>query len=476
MKRVILFLILFIFLFTNSVVSASSYAYEYDTDAEDFDTAHPFIGYCGCSYSEDSDYYDPVECSNITWSDYDFRCSGGEWTSDGKCFLCDAVCARYGRTNNAGSFWSHYYDGDNPNKLPVYDKSKGNKNDFYADRDKIKAQYDCKTKSSGNGNGGSNNGGGGSKPTNCPTDYNEADCRTVQGEWDGSCCKLKKRCYYYYKGGNSASGTTLVYSETSPCENDGIDYSTCEIATDVSEEYCKEQSGKEVRIDGEVKEVGRIEYKARKTETRQYVSVIFTKEELIKLNTVEKEYYYVKVEGSTKEIENPGSDFDNGIYTIKGGLMSKVFATKGVYPKPEEVFFCVTNDDRIIVAGSEGELTNCKDGKKEHFYDYSKGPGGYEILDPNTEPMNCEEILGKNTGAKIIKGAITVVQVLSAIVAVVNGMIILLPAVTKGDADALKASSKKLVWLGVVLLLILVLRPVIRLIGTIFEFDTTCIL
>lgn len=97
-------------------------------------------------------------------------------------------------------------------------------------------------------------------------------------------------------------------------------------------------------------------------------------------------------------------------------------------------------------------------------------------LELDNEYMTCEEMLGKKTGAKIVKSSITIIQVLSAIVAVINGMIILLPAVTKGDADALKASSKKLVWMGIVLLLILVFRPIVRLIGTIFEFDTTCIL
>ena len=84
---------------------------------------------------------------------------------------------------------------------------------------------------------------------------------------------------------------------------------------------------------------------------------------------------------------------------------------------------------------------------------------------------SCSQILGSN-GVKILKGVITTIRILAPIVALINAMIILLPAVTSKDADALKKASSKCVKLAVVLAIVEIFPSVIKLIGALFGWDT----
>ena len=93
----------------------------------------------------------------------------------------------------------------------------------------------------------------------------------------------------------------------------------------------------------------------------------------------------------------------------------------------------------------------------------------------NDEPMTCIDIVGPVLG-QIIKGGITIVQIVAAIIALVKGMLILIPAVVAKDADALKKAGKTLVILGIILALVIIFRPLVRILGDLLEYDTTCIL
>ena len=84
---------------------------------------------------------------------------------------------------------------------------------------------------------------------------------------------------------------------------------------------------------------------------------------------------------------------------------------------------------------------------------------------------SCSQILGTN-GIKILKGVITTVRIVAPIIAIINAMIILLPAVTSKDADGLKKASSKCVKLAVILAVIEIFPSVIKLIGALFGWDT----
>ena len=96
-------------------------------------------------------------------------------------------------------------------------------------------------------------------------------------------------------------------------------------------------------------------------------------------------------------------------------------------------------------------------------------------IDIDNSNMTCTEILGP-TLTSIVRQSITIIQVAGAIIAIVNGMLILLPAVIAKDADALKKASKTLVNLAIVLSLIIIFKPFVRLIGHILEYDISCIM
>lgn len=87
--------------------------------------------------------------------------------------------------------------------------------------------------------------------------------------------------------------------------------------------------------------------------------------------------------------------------------------------------------------------------------------------------VNCKELLGPNL-IKIISFIFSTLRVGASIIAIVNAMIILLPAVIAKDADALKKSEKKLITLAIVLVLIMLLPTLIIATGNLFGYDLSC--
>ena len=106
----------------------------------------------------------------------------------------------------------------------------------------------------------------------------------------------------------------------------------------------------------------------------------------------------------------------------------------------------------------------------------NKADSGHSAPDLNfsDEYMECKDILGPNLTALVHVG-IKALQIIGAIVAIVYGMISLIPAVMSKDSDGLKKAEKKLVLMAIVLLCIFMLPYFVRLIGNIFDFDVTCI-
>ena len=95
------------------------------------------------------------------------------------------------------------------------------------------------------------------------------------------------------------------------------------------------------------------------------------------------------------------------------------------------------------------------------------GPG----IDP--KDLTCEEMLGKNL-TKILKFALEVLSIAGAIIAIVNSMISLIPALIAKDAEALKKAQSKCITMAIVLVLILLLPTLLTFIGNIFGYDLTC--
>ena len=89
--------------------------------------------------------------------------------------------------------------------------------------------------------------------------------------------------------------------------------------------------------------------------------------------------------------------------------------------------------------------------------------------------MTCSQILGPNL-TKVVHAGIRAMQIVGAILAIVWGMMTLIPAIISKDAEGLKKSEKKLVLMAIILLCIFLLPYLIRWIGNLFDLDVSCII
>lgn len=116
-----------------------------------------------------------------------------------------------------------------------------------------------------------------------------------------------------------------------------------------------------------------------------------------------------------------------------------------------------------LVTSTQGDMQAARTWLDKGF----TGPG----IDP--KDLTCEEMLGKNL-TKILKFALEVLSIAGAIIAIVNSMISLIPALIAKDAEALKKAQSKCITMAIVLVLILLLPTLLTFMGKIFGYDLTC--
>ena len=87
----------------------------------------------------------------------------------------------------------------------------------------------------------------------------------------------------------------------------------------------------------------------------------------------------------------------------------------------------------------------------------------------------CSKVLGKNF-TQIVKTSIVIIQVVAAIIAIVKGMMVLIPPILSKDSDALKKAFKTLTTMAIILVIIFLFKPLLRFIGNILDFDLSCII
>ena len=88
--------------------------------------------------------------------------------------------------------------------------------------------------------------------------------------------------------------------------------------------------------------------------------------------------------------------------------------------------------------------------------------------------QSCYDLAQSNV-INIVKGAVNVFRIGAVIIAIVNAMIMLVPAVIAKDADGLNKAGRKLVIMAAVLAIIGVLPTIIYIIGRMFGYDLSCL-
>ena len=93
---------------------------------------------------------------------------------------------------------------------------------------------------------------------------------------------------------------------------------------------------------------------------------------------------------------------------------------------------------------------------------------------PSGNLSSCTDLLGKNLSA-IVKATFTILQIVGAIIAIVKGMMILIPPILAKDAEALKKAGSTLTKLAIVLVIIFLFKPLLKFLGSILDFDVSCL-
>ena len=186
------------------------------------------------------------------------------------------------------------------------------------------------------------------------------------------------------------------------------------------------------------------------------------------------------------------SNADTALYLgRKGTLESQGYSSEGaksqaaseIFKYNSEMQSCVimnsvlTSSEQKQQADTYDSVNNDVDQSidevKEHFDDVHEN---FKIPDISIKDntLNCKELVGENL-SKIIKLIITILQIAGAIIAIVNGMITLIPAVISKDAEALKSAEKKCITMAIVLVLIILLPTLLIFLSNIFGYDLSCI-
>ncbi|UKI58146.1 MAG: hypothetical protein L6V81_01505 [Clostridium sp.] len=87
---------------------------------------------------------------------------------------------------------------------------------------------------------------------------------------------------------------------------------------------------------------------------------------------------------------------------------------------------------------------------------------------------SCSAVLGPTLTA-LVKEAVKWVRIAGAIIAIVNGMLKLIPAIMSKDAEALSKAARTCVTMAIILVFCALFPWLLNLIGSIFKWDVSCI-
>ena len=87
---------------------------------------------------------------------------------------------------------------------------------------------------------------------------------------------------------------------------------------------------------------------------------------------------------------------------------------------------------------------------------------------------SCSAVLG-TTFSALVKEVIKWVRIAGGIIAIVNGMLKLIPAIMSKDAEALSKAARTCVIMAIILVFCALFPWLLNLIGSIFKWDVSCI-
>lgn len=205
-----------------------------------------------------------------------------------------------------------------------------------------------------------------------------------------------------------------------------------------------------------------------------------------------KKTYKLTVNGNTNSTESLDSELavslglnTGGLVRIESSQMKKLF-TDGACMERTKVYHYLDAENSdlglYIITTDESEASdNGVAGRFDNGDGSSGGTGEYGNFDGELPAPGfgesgelCSEILDENL-SKLVKLCITILRIAGAIIAIINGMITLIPAVISKDPEGLKKAGNKCVKIAAILLAIGVFPTLLKVIAGIFDYDVSCI-
>ena len=208
-----------------------------------------------------------------------------------------------------------------------------------------------------------------------------------------------------------------------------------------------------------------------------------------------KESYVFSVNGNETKFDSLKDDVyvmmgsgTNALVRVTGSTLSKLYPSgDGKCPNKDDVFgyldaalavdgvYGVTGDEEEAKDnGINGEYTTAGDP-----FPTTGGNGGGNAGDPTLDGFgdpntSCSEVLGETLTA-LVKEAIKWVRIAGSIIAIVNAMLKLIPAIMSKDAEALNKAIKTCITMAIILVFCVLFSWLLNLIGTLFKWDVSCI-
>ena len=175
-----------------------------------------------------------------------------------------------------------------------------------------------------------------------------------------------------------------------------------------------------------------------------------------------------------------GQGSSNLVY-ITSEQLNKIFLEDKCLEKNKIFHYYDMAHSRYNITTDQNEAAdNGAGGRYDNGDGSNDGNGGSVGTGPSApdisiidKPMTCEEILGE--GSKLIKLGINVLRIAGVIIALLNGMMAFIPAVSSGDKGELNKAFKKCIDMAIILILIVLIPELINVIGNLFGWDTSCI-
>lgn len=264
-----------------------------------------------------------------------------------------------------------------------------------------------------------------------------------------------------------------------------------------SAEYLKEPNSSDWKTRDEFYKNNNVEQKEDRVCKYTMNFDLFKIQSEVELRTVynpqnNKKTYKLTVNGNTNSTESLDSELavslglnTSGLVRIESSQMKKLF-TDGACIEKTKVYHYLdaANADLglyLITTDAQEASDNGVAGRFDNGDGSTGGNGDYGEFDGKLPSQGfgengdlCSDILNENL-SKLVKICITILRIAGAVIAVVNGMIALIPAVVSKNPDALKKAGHKCMLMGFILLAIGVFPTLLRVIAKIFGYDVSCI-